>query len=419
MRIKLSVVVGLPRGKEFIFEAHDVFLAGRSHRCHLQADERDKAFSRVHFLIEINPPLCRLVDLGSRNGTMVNGRKVGQVDLRNGDQIQIGQTALRLTHLSVPTIGAHAATDEPLSGVLYRTALSSSKPGIDKLPPGIPRQVGNYRILRTLGQGIAGTTCAAVRESDNSAFSVKIIDPPMAGARPVVDKLLHDFTALQHLDDKRILRIHESGQSGRQFYLVTDFVPGVDAEKFLQQRGPLAPVMAIGLIRPVLLALEHAHSNGIIHGAIKPSNILIEEKSSKGRVYVSDMGVNRVYESSPLSGLTVISNYGSAMHYLPPERLTNYRRITPASDQYSVAATLYFLLTGKHPYEFSSPIDAFARIINDEPTPVQQRREDVPDELAAIIHRGLARETRDRFGSIADFRLALEQWLEQGAAATA
>src|SRR5436305_15136729 len=101
MRITLTVTAGPHQGRRFAFEGHDTFVVGRSKRAHFQLPARDKYFSRIHFLVEINPPQCRLMDMGSRNGTHVNGQRVEVIDLKDGDQIRAGHTVFRLS-LAVP-----------------------------------------------------------------------------------------------------------------------------------------------------------------------------------------------------------------------------------------------------------------------------------------------------------------------------
>src|SRR5438132_1793822 len=93
MRVTLRVLEGPYRGREFTFDHHDTFLIGRSDDAHLYLPD-DRFFSRHHCLLEIAPPRCFLRDLGSTNGTFVNGQKVSEVFLRSGDQIQGGQTVL-------------------------------------------------------------------------------------------------------------------------------------------------------------------------------------------------------------------------------------------------------------------------------------------------------------------------------------
>src|SRR5215472_14339760 len=98
MRINLTVTSGPHTGKVFAFEEHDYFLVGRSKRAHFQLPAKDKYFSRIHFMVEMNPPVCRVMDMGSHNGTYLNGRKVEEAaDIHDGDRIKAGHTILRVT----------------------------------------------------------------------------------------------------------------------------------------------------------------------------------------------------------------------------------------------------------------------------------------------------------------------------------
>src|ERR1022692_11453 len=101
MRIILTVVAGPHKGLEFSFDRHDTFLVGRSKHAHFQLLAKDKYFSRIHFMMEVNPPQCRLIDMGSHNGTYVNGAQVLTADLQDGDQIRAGHTILRVQVLRV------------------------------------------------------------------------------------------------------------------------------------------------------------------------------------------------------------------------------------------------------------------------------------------------------------------------------
>src|ERR1700722_7867889 len=96
MSVRLTVTAGPHSGRTFAFTGHDTFVVGRSKKAHFRLPEKDEYFSRIHFLVEVNPPRCRLLDLGSTNGTAVNGRKVSVADLAHGDLIQGGQTAIRV-----------------------------------------------------------------------------------------------------------------------------------------------------------------------------------------------------------------------------------------------------------------------------------------------------------------------------------
>src|SRR5438045_6617172 len=114
MRITLTVTAGPHQGRTFTFAGHDMFLVGRSRRAHFRLPAKDRYFSRVHFLVEVNPPQCRLMDMGSRNGTYVNGQRVQQAALHDGDQIRAGKTVLRVSVNEAPTDPPPGHPDETL-----------------------------------------------------------------------------------------------------------------------------------------------------------------------------------------------------------------------------------------------------------------------------------------------------------------
>src|SRR5947209_10460408 len=97
MRVTLSVTAGPHKGQVFTFAGHETFIVGRSKRAHFRLPLKDKYFSRIHFMVEVNPPQCRLMDMGSTNGTHVNGARVPMADLKDGDQIRAGRTILRVS----------------------------------------------------------------------------------------------------------------------------------------------------------------------------------------------------------------------------------------------------------------------------------------------------------------------------------
>ena len=97
MQINLTVKAGPHEGAIYEFKERANFVVGRSERAHFRLPIKDKSISRIHFMIELNPPLCRLIDMENTNGTRVNGQKVSIVDLKDGDRITAGKTVLLLS----------------------------------------------------------------------------------------------------------------------------------------------------------------------------------------------------------------------------------------------------------------------------------------------------------------------------------
>ena len=96
MKIKLTIIAGPHQGREFVFDGHDTFLVGRTKDAHFQLSYDDPYFSRRHFLVEVNPPRCRLIDLNSRNGTLLNGARIQTAEVADGDEIAAGHTVFKV-----------------------------------------------------------------------------------------------------------------------------------------------------------------------------------------------------------------------------------------------------------------------------------------------------------------------------------
>jgi serine/threonine-protein kinase len=389
LRISLAVTGGPHQGQVFSFAGHNTFFVGRSRRAHFRL--QDDYFSRIHFMVESNAPHCRLTDLGSKNGTEVNGRKAITADLRDGDLIRAGTTVLR-----VSVQGGDAA------------AVPAPAPAPDaarRAPPAVP----GYQILRELGRGNLGVTYLAVRANDGAAVTLKVVMPAVAATRTVLDRFIRAMAPLRTLDHPRIIPLRDMGEAGGRLFFVSDHVPGTDTAGLLRSHGgPLPAGRAVGLVCQLLEALEHAHARGFVHGDLKPANVLVTREGGREGIQLADFGLAHVYQGSPLSGLTLHGNLGPAVAFLAPEQLTHFEEIRPTADQYAAGAVLYHLLTDRLIYDLPRRLEEqILRILQDDPVPVRERRRELPPALAEIIHRALAREPETRFADVRALRKAL------------
>lgn len=394
LRVILTVTDGPNAGKAFTFDQRDNFIVGRGKGVHFQPDKEDLYFSRFHFLIEINPPLCRLTDLNSRNGTRVNGQKFASCELKDSDLIRAGRTELSVR---IERERVEQTTDWGPGAF-----------GLDD--NGIPVFPG-YRIEKELGRGGMGVVYLATREADNAEVALKSITPQGAVTRRNVDRFLREASILMRLDHPNIVRFRDLGTADGKLFFTMDYVPGTDAQSLLQERGKWSVRSAVRTMLEVLNGLAYAHDQGFVHRDIKPANILLGRGQKGYAVKLADFGLARVYEASQLSGLSNEGEFGGTLRYMPPEQMTNYRNVTPASDQFSAAATLYHLLTGKFIHELDAngrlPV---IRVLEGEAVAIRDRRPELPEELAAVIHRALARDPEQRFVSVVDFETALRMF---------
>src|SRR5262249_3387749 len=207
-RLRLTATEGHGKGQSFGLCEHSTFLVGRSRFAHFQLPPADRYCSRIHFLVELNPPLCRVADLNSHNGTYVNGRRVESSPLADGDEIRAGRHSLRVS-LEPLAPGAGPTTVDGMALGAEETETHAGRrpalPTLAEMPP-----LPGYTLERQLGKGGMGVVFAARRE-DGEAVAVKVVRPAVAGPRRQVERFLREARILQGLRHPRIVAFHEMG----------------------------------------------------------------------------------------------------------------------------------------------------------------------------------------------------------------
>jgi serine/threonine-protein kinase len=438
MRIKLMVTAGPNEGTHYTFDSHDTFLVGRAVETHFRLPETDKYFSRMHFLVEVNPPLCRLIDMGSHNGTFVNGERVQTATLRDGDLIQGGTTTLRVSIEAPDQAPAITQTLHGVAGILQspeeRVAVgvqaeigtprpSSTEPTKESFQPApaaaavhpllagkavrLPTVPG-YRIERQLGKGGMGTVYQARRESDNRAVALKVILPPLEPREKDVRRFLREANILKNLSHPNIVTFYDLGGTVELFWFAMELVSGTDLATTMKAEGPLDMHRSVGLVCQILDALAYAHREGFIHRDLKPANLLLTTVDGYETLKLADFGLARTYQASQVSGLTMEGDVGGTARFMPPEQIVNFRAVQPSADQYAAASTLYHLLTNAYTYDCQGGVHIQLKmLLLTEPVPIRNRRPDLPEKLAAVIHKAMARQPEQRYADVVAFRTAL------------
>jgi Serine/threonine protein kinase len=298
MRVTLHVVAGPQTGRIFTFDQHDTFMIGRSEDAQFCLPH-DRFFSRHHCLLEIAPPQTFLRDLGSTNGTFVNGIRVETAHLKAGDRIQGGETVLEVevssdrsdfdsasprkfqkTEPSFITISclncgilAEAEASHPDAKLSF--VCDECREKLRKNPQPIP----GYQMLRVLGQGGMGSVMLARSEKDGRAVAIKTLLPEVAVSEQSLKRFMREIEVAAALQHPNIVSYIEHGSHNGIVYLVTEYISGMDAAKLAQTRGgKLDYKEVIKIIEQTLAALDFAHNRGFVHRDIKEQNILVDGK---------------------------------------------------------------------------------------------------------------------------------------------
>jgi serine/threonine-protein kinase len=428
MIVELAVTTGPHAGRSFRFAEHATFIVGRSSQAHFSLPDKDPHVSRLHVLVEVNLPLCRLRNMSAVNGTVVNGRKVQEADLKDGDRITIGLTELTVrlsgepANDDWPTVGLPPAAESGSEPVGLRTrsfpSVAAAEVGAGpqftqtritpKTPESDPLDIPDYRVVRVLGRGGMGIVYLAEHLPTGASVAVKTILPKVPLGSTAVAKFVREADVVRRLDHPGIVRFRDSGVAGGAAWFAMEYVPGADAQA-LAAAGSLAVGRAVGWAVRALDALQHAHDRGFVHRDVKPANLLVAPGPGGSEVVkVADFGLARAYEASPLSGLTLTGTAGGTPPFMPPEQVLDMRSVKPPADQYATAATLYRLLSGQHVYAPSGCVEElFGRILQTDPVPITTHRPDLPVGLVAPVHRALARDPAARFPDCRAFAAAL------------
>ncbi len=428
MQVNLKVLAGPYRGRVFSFDQPDTFLIGRTDDSHLCLPE-DKFFSRHHCLLEITPPRCFLRDLGSTNGTFVNGQRTTEAFLRSGDRIQGGETVLlvevsaestsagnsRSENLSQPTIvtveclncgrkeKAEAQTaDEHLSFLCEdcRLELRSS-----------PQPIPGYDTIRVLGRGGMGCVMLARSQDSGRPVAIKTLLPEFAVSDKAMRRFMREIDVAAALKHPNIVDFLDRGVNNGVVYLVTEFIDGPDAAKLADARGgQLSLPEGVRVISQALAALSHAHSQGYIHRDIKDQNILVRGSGPQLTAKLTDFGLAKSFTQSGMSGVTVAGEMAGTLAYMPPEQLKNFRDVQPQSDVYALGMTAYSLLSGRLALNLgrkTSMAETIKAIFEQPAIPLRERAPHLPPAVCEIIDRALVKDPTERWQSAAAMRNAL------------
>jgi phage terminase large subunit-like protein len=426
MKIMLKVVSGPHTGREFTFDQPDTFLIGRTQNAHLSLPG-DRFFSRNHCLIEIVPPQCFLRDLGSTNGTFVNGRQVHSAYLRDGDRIQGGETVLMVESIvrEKPGAGAGSFTHDSeiivqclncgllskTEGSIQEGEMSFICEGCRKKLKDSPQPVPGYEMIRLLGRGGMGTVMLARGRASGKVVAIKTLLPETAVSEQSMQRFLREIKVASSLDHPNIVSYIEHGSHRGVIYLVTEFVDGSDASKLVKRRGGRLSCREVGKITEQILgALDYAHRREFVHRDIKDQNILVEGNYPDLTAKLTDFGLAKSFRQTGLSGVTMAGDVAGTIAYMPPEQVRDFRNVQPTSDIYSMGMTAYSLLTGRHALNLSPKAgiaETIKAIFERSNEPISTHVSDVPRDFSAVIEKALAKEPEKRWTSAAEMRAAV------------
>jgi len=258
-----------------------------------------------------------------------------------------------------------------------------------------------YRVTEKLGSGGMADVFKAVDDVLGRTVALKVLHAHYATDPGFVARFRQEAQAAANLSHPNIVNIFDWGKEGDTYFIVMEYVRGIDLKALINEKGPAPADKAAEYASQVCAALSVAHGYDIVHRDIKPHNIVL---TPDGSVKVMDFGIARAGNST----LTQTGSVLGTAHYVSPEQAQG-RTVGPQSDLYSLGVVLYELTTGRVPFEGDSPVAVALKQVNDEPVPPRQINPDIPPSMEAVILRAMQKDPADRYASAEEMRRDLQR----------
>jgi len=310
-------------------------------------------------------------DLGSGNGTFINGTKISRGTLRHGDTLRIGEINL-----------------------IFRDDLGDALEG---------ELLGNYRIRKQIGQGGMGAVYRAIQISMDRSVALKLLKPEFTRNPTFVKSFISEARTAGKLNHPNIVQVHDFGEVDGVFFFSMEFVEGETLHDVLAREGKVPVGRSLDIVIQVAKGLEHAQKHDIIHRDIKPQNVMIDRK---GQVKVADLGLAKVIgrrESKEMRGTIM-----GTPHYMAPEQARS-GKVDGRADIYALGATWYHMITGRVPFDGPNSLAVITKHINQQLQSPKQYDMTLPDDVCLLIGRMMAKEVDQRPNSASDLLRELER----------
>ncbi len=312
---------------------------------------------------------------------------------------------------------------------------------VNKLLQGRPQELvlgPSYMLLERLGEGGMGRIFRAWHRKLGRVVALKLIRQEKLANPDAVRRFFREIRAASQLNHPNIVHAYDADEVDGTYFLVMEYVEGIDLAKLIATSGPLPILAACDYLRQAALGLQHAHEKGLIHRDIKPANLLLQRGQGSGvrgqekareisaltpdpspltpdTVKILDMGLARLDPGGEVES-GVITRKGVVMgtpDYMSPEQSLESHTVDIRTDLYSLGCTLYFLLSGRVPFPGGSLGEKLLKHQLYQPDPLETLRPEVPREVLNIVTKLMAKDPAQRYQTPAELAQALEQLIKK------
>jgi serine/threonine protein kinase len=274
-----------------------------------------------------------------------------------------------------------------------------------------------YDVLRELGRGGMGVVYLAKNKLMDRPEVLKVVNRQLLGQAGSAERFLREIRSAAKLNHPHIVTAYSALQAGELLVFAMEYVEGQTLAQFVEAHGRLPVANACYYTAQVALGLQHAADRGMVHRDIKPQNLILTRAGKKPVVKILDFGLAKATREGEDAdrGLTGTGWMMGTPDYIAPEQTLDAARADVRADIYSLGCTLYYLLTGGPPFQGKSQFELLQAHHSKEATPLDQLRNDVPAELAAVVAKMMAKDPAGRYQKPVEVAQALAPFVRAGA----
>ena len=267
---------------------------------------------------------------------------------------------------------------------------------------------GRYAVLEPVGSGGMAEVYRARDELLGRDVAVKVLNDRLSRDKSFVERFKREAQSAANLNHPNVVSLYDYGADDGAYYIVMEYIEGKSLGDMVAESGALLPERAAEIAADVAAALERAHSSGLVHRDIKPTNIMV---TRTGQTKVTDFGIARALgQSSEQTQMTQTGMVIGTAAYLSPEQAQG-NPVDARSDVYSLGCVLYEMLTGRPPFAGETPLAIAYKHVREDPGAPSAVNADVPRELDAVTLKALSKNPDNRYSSAHEMREDLQRFL--------
>lgn len=310
-----------------------------------------------------------------------------------------------------------ACQADPLQ--ILKRLLELAKSGEKSLLP-----IQGYTVLKELGRGGMGAVYLARHDKTHEQVALKVMLPQVAVNEQAKQSFLLETRNTQALRHRNVVEVRDAGCSQGTFFFTLEFCDGGSVDQLMQQNGGTLSIKdATEITLQALEGLNYAHNaelqvtlangshttaRGLVHRDLKPHNIFLTGSGKSRMAKVGDFGLGKAFDTAGLSGRTRTGSMAGTPMFMPRQQVINFKYAKPEVDVWAMAGSLYFMLTGRLPRDFSKGQDPWQAVLQSNAVPIRQRMSSIPKKLAEVIDAALVDKPGIQIKTAAEFKRLLE-----------